>query len=207
MTLVAMVGVCAVGAAGTPASANWTTNGDATGMAWTTSTQIVGMSFIPASGASVSGVCTSSLPGRLFGPSLATGIGIANATLTFTSCSVGGSAAAYSCDPGRLDGLAYTAPNVQTTLVNVVCRVTKAGCGNSTTVTGGITISGSAPLTFRNATTPNFAAPNLGSGQTFTTTWTAGCLTGTAPGTFEFHIPSGAANYNVTSSFKPQITN
>jgi hypothetical protein len=201
-----LVAAALLGAA--PASALWTTNGTASGSAFSAGASVARLDVFASGGSGDFFVCTPSMAGSLFGPTRATGVGLATLTLAFASCTAsGGQPVAAKCDPAGLDATSYGAATSVTsaTLSGVRCRFTKAGCGNSTTVTGGITVSGSAAPTYGN-TTQQFSVPS--SGQTFAATWPSGCFSGTSPGTFRFVTPSGPGlSYAVTSSFKPQITN
>jgi hypothetical protein len=127
-------------------------------------------------------------------------------------CQISGMGAAVNCEPSVLsfgDGIAYSpSTNVATLQISgVECQITTAfGCGNSTTVTGGITVAGSYLETYGN-TSQQFAVQP--SGQSLSATWSGGgCLAGSSPGTAKWTNTSGTAlAYSVTSTFKPQISN
>jgi hypothetical protein len=199
------------------ASANWTTNGSASGAAFSGSSGASKLAVTPVGGAVQGITCTSSTnTGLLLGPSLASGSTLAAVTLLFGgTCQVAGQTAAVKCTDlgGMLAGTAYNpATSVTTgTLTGVSCVVVKTSgaCGNATTFTGGgITVTGSVSGTYGNTTqqlTVNTAGQNLAASWTST-----GCLQGTGTGTAtgQFTNASGtAAVYSVTSAFKPQVTN
>jgi hypothetical protein len=215
--------VCIVGAllvsafvGASSASANWTTNGDATGVAFSGSAGASKLG-VTATGSTVGvqGItCTSSSnTGSLFGPSLASGSGIASVLPIFGgTCQVVGQTAAVKCGNATLNGLTYSAvTNVSAgNLTGISCVVAKTSgaCGNATTFTGGgITVTGTVNGSYGNTSqqlTIDLAAQNLKASWNST-----GCLQGTGTGsaTGAFSNASGTAlTYSVTSAFKPQAT-
>jgi hypothetical protein len=194
------------------ASANWTTNGSASGTAFS-GTAGASLLNVATTGAALQGIrCnTSNNSGKLLGPSLASGNGIAGAiTLDFASCTVVGQNAAVKCDTTAtaLNALAYSPVTELSSgqVTGIKCGITKAACGNSTSVTGGITVTGSVNGTYGN-TTQQLSINTTG--QSLSVAWTAaGCLSGTSPGSGTFTNSSGTAlAYSTTSAFKPQATN
>jgi hypothetical protein len=224
-----IAGALIAGALGgaSPASANWTTNGSATGTAFTASSGTAKLTVTPVGAAAQGITCTtSSATGKLFGPSLASGNGIASVTPAFGgTCLVVGQTAAVKCGTSNLNGTSYNPvsnlTSGTTTGISCVIAKTSGACGNATTFTGGgITVTGSVTASYGNTTqqmTINQA------GQSLAASWNStGCLQGTGTGTASGQLlnatgstpggPCGGGTtgemvYSVTSAFKPQITN
>jgi hypothetical protein len=203
--------VCAlVGPAG--AAANWTTNGNSTGVTFG-GTGGPGILTVATTGAAPQGLSCAggSGGGKLLGPSSGSGTALATGFfVSLNTCKVVGQNAAVRCDTtnGVLNVTTYDPVTNITTGIgsNVTCFATKAGCGNSTTVTGGITGTGTLGGTYGN-TSQQLTVPTTG--QNLSVTWSgAGCLAGTSPGSGKLTNTSGTASvYGLTTAFKPQITN
>jgi hypothetical protein len=198
-------------ATATSASANWTTNGDATGTAFS-DTAGPSLMTVVTTGTAPQGVAVKKRSRwRRLLRGAATGIKIIAGIITvLEEAKVIGQTAAAQCDTTNeaFNGLAYSPAADLTSGQNsgITCVVTKAACGNSTTITGGITITGSVNETYGN-TSQQFAMPTTG--QNLVASWPgAGCLAGTSPGSVTWTNSSGTALTSaVTSAFKPQITN
>jgi hypothetical protein len=217
----ALIVTAATGASS--ASANWTTNGNATGATFTMTAGAAKWTFQPIGGSPQGFNCSSSsLHGKLFGPSLASGVAIATLDSQWNgACIVVGMTYAIKCatDSQTFDSLTYQPAMSLTTgsMRNIRCVIVKASgsCGNATTfnatgsATGtGITVTGTVNGTYGNTSqqlTINTAGQSLG------TSWSStGCLQGTGTGTASATLlnASGASLvYSTTSTFRPQITN
>jgi hypothetical protein len=203
------------------ASANWTTNGTATGM---TVEKQAGPALLSVTQNGVTQAFSCSA-GVTHGDVLGGGIGgdaLEKITTTrFTGCTGSGTADAIHCVPqaAKFDGVSYTPATSVTsgTLSGIECKIVKlnGACGNATTfnATGsasgaGITLTGSLPATYGNTSQQLQISAT---GQTLNVTWSSpGCLQGTGTGgaTGKLTNSSGTAlAYTVTSAFKPQITN
>ncbi|MCW2983318.1 MAG: hypothetical protein JWR63_888 [Conexibacter sp.] len=203
--------VAAALAGASSASANWTTNGSATGTPFSLAAAGgIQFKYNTTGAASLVYSCSSSsMAGVLNGPSLSSGTGIAQLTPSYAGCSAAGRFYATKCSLASLNAVAYNPATSLTSsvLANITCNVTWGGsCGNSTTVTGGITITGSVTTTYGNTTqqlTINTA------GQALSATWTSSaCYGGSQPASVQLTNSTGTAPiYTVSSAFKPQITN
>jgi hypothetical protein len=190
------------------ASANWTTNGSAGGTAFS-DTAGAALLTVTATGAAAQGLsCTSaSQLVTLTGP-------IVNFTLwdfdvwSFFGCRLVGQNAAVKCSGSSMfNGVTYAAPTTTGNLTGISCVVTKAACGNSTSVTGGITVTGTVNGSYNN-TTAKLTISNVG--QQLNVSWpSAGCLSGSSAGATGSLTDSAGASlvYSVTSSFVPNVTN
>jgi hypothetical protein len=203
-TLAALTSALAIAS---PASASWTTNGSPTGTPTTFSGGGTLLTIV-TTGASIQGISST-------GTHTFTGTTLNDATVydtdttIITAPKIVGQNAAAACDAGAMvNATAYSpATNVTTGVWSgISCRFTKAACGNSTTVTGGITVTGSVLATYGNTSQQ---LTYLTSGQSLTATWSgAGCLSGTSPATVKWTNATGTALVSgVTSSFKPQVSN
>jgi hypothetical protein len=211
--IAALLTLAAALAGSAPATANWTTNGTATGSAFSASTPSTRWQFHAAGGSSDIECAPSSLAGQLFGPSLASGSGIASVLPTYSSCSAGSIFLhAMKCSTESLNGIAYTAGTATTTAaLGVRCIIVKTNgaCGNATTFTGGgITLTGQVPVTYGNTSQSLTVSPI---GQTLAATWSVNACLGfwtPGPATVTLTNASGTALvYGLTSTFRPQITN
>jgi hypothetical protein len=215
LCLVGMLATSALAGA-TPASAGWTTNGSSTGLGTDFSGTAASSVFtVVTTGAGAQGIrCnTLSAAGHWHGSGVILPDGTRVATTTsfgFSACTEVGQNAAVRCDVTNMNQNAVSfSPATSVTLgtlTGVSCSVTKSACGNSTSVTGGITVTGSVNDTYGN--TSQQLSINT-TGQSLSVSWTAaGCLSGTSPGSGTFTNSSGTAlSASVTSAFKPQITN
>jgi hypothetical protein len=215
--LTAVAVVAASFAMTSAASANWTTNGSAGGSTSTSHTTRTSVFSISAFGAIIFQriTCTTShIHIVVFGPSLASGFGLASLVPSFSgTCQVVGQTAAVKCGNASFNGQSYTpAANVTSgSLTGISCVIAKTSgaCGNATTFTGGgITVTGSVNGSYGN-TSQQLTVDTAG--QTLKASWnSAGCLQGTGTGSATAAVANStgtALSYDVTSTFKPQITN
>jgi hypothetical protein len=193
------------------ASANWTTNGNATGVAATGAGIGGSLMTVVTTGAATQGIrCTDRDDVyKVYGPFPPSGITVEEYQFSFfTSCTLVGQNAAIKCGTASLNAVSYSAATNLTSgnVTGISCVITKAACGNSTSVTGGITLTGSFNVTYGN-TSQQLAIATAG--QSLSASWSgAGCLSGTSPGSVRFTNSSGTASLaSITSAFKPQITN
>jgi hypothetical protein len=205
------------------ASANWTTNGTASGIAfagtatknfWTV--KPVGRTLSTGWQCPFGGV-----DGILTGPSFS-GPAPVMGQLTFASSGcflISGMALwAVKCDSGSpFSGLSYSPVGSLTagSVASVRCVLVRVagGCGNATTFTGGgIVITGTLPVSYGN--TSQQLSVDI-PGQSLRATWTtASCLSGTGTGTATGGLIGDIMNgtglpvtYRATSTFRPNITN
>jgi hypothetical protein len=205
-------------AATSSASANWTTNGNSTGSTFFSSTFTATASaprwaIDPPDVFFITMVCNQAVvDGRLLGPSLTTGFGIATVALSFPVCA-GGLAAMQCATSSSLNAAAYAPLTnlVTAQIASISCLIVlrNGACGNPTTFTGGgITLTGQVPATYGN-TTQQLAIPVTP--QNITATWSGpGCMLGTGTSTTNVTLTNSsgtALTFGVTSGFKPQITN
>jgi hypothetical protein len=195
-----------------PATAIWTTNGDATGVQ-ATATAGSSKLAVAASGAATQGIScermdrTWNVTGNLSDGHWDKG------ETGFTTCLIVGQAATARCDATEVGTALSYAPVTNVTsyaLSGISCRFTKASgaCGNSTTVTGGITVTGSVNAAYGNTSQQLTIATT---GQSLAATWSSpGCLQGTGSSGAPSALTNGSGTaliYSVTSSYKPQISN
>jgi hypothetical protein len=205
-------------AATATASANWTTNGNSTGSTFFSSTftataDAPRWAIDPPDVFFITMGCNQAvLDGRLQGPSLTTGLGMASIALTFPVCA-GGLTAMRCATTSTLNAVAYVPLTnvVSGQVAGISCLIVlrNGACGNPTTFTGGgITLTGQVPATYGN-TTQQLTIPVTPQG--ITATWSGpGCMLGTGPGTSNVTLTNSsgtALTFGVTSGFKPQITN
>jgi hypothetical protein len=200
-------------AASAPATANWTTNGTATGSPFSGSAPSTRWQFHTPGISSNIECAPSSLTGLLFGPSLASGSGIASVLPAYSNCSAGSIFLhAMKCSAEPLNGITYTAGTATTAAaLGIRCIIVKTNgaCGNATTFTGGgITLSGQVPVTYGNTSQSMTVSPT---GQTLAATWSVNACLGfgiPGPASVTLTNTSGTALvYGLTSTFRPQITN
>jgi hypothetical protein len=207
--LAVLVGVLALVS---PASANWTTNGDATGRLFTSAAAGGAKFDIVTSGFGVPGiVCLGAdLPGRLFGGGAA-GFDLAMTEPGFAGCGMGGQTAVARCGASGWNGVSYDSSTQLAAgwIGLTACNFIKpnGGCGNSTTITGGLVISGTVDTAYANVT--DRFETSVYPGQNLVASWTGpGCMQGTSPALAKLTNTSGTALvYPVTGTFVPQITN
>jgi hypothetical protein len=195
--------------------AHWTTNGTPTGTIPYTMSAGPSLLSISAPGGGLQGfTCMSTSAAKtihnkdIVRPD-GTKIGTQH-VVNSAGCNLGGLNAAVSCDTAFTyeDGVSYSPSTNVTTLhiTGIFCQITKPGCGNSTTVTGGITVTGSYLAEYGNTSQQLAISPT---GQSLVANWSSsGCLSGTSPGAATLTNNLGTALvYSVTSAFKPQISN
>jgi hypothetical protein len=192
-----------------PASANWTTNSDASGRAVNSNMSGGALITVNPTGAASQGIsCTdASMSGALLAGG-SSGAQLMYQVFDFGGCKVVGQNAAARCVASWFAATVYDPAMSLTTgsFTAVGCQFTKAACGNSTTITGGISITGSVPVSYGN-TNQQMTIPTTG--QNLSAAWTGmGCLMGSSPAYTTLKSATGtAATYAVSSAFKPQITN
>jgi hypothetical protein len=209
-SLVVLAVVAGALSSASPVAANWTTNSDATGRTFSGGAVGGALFTVVTTGAAAQGItCTTAdVIGGLFGGG-ASGSNIAGLDLGWGGCKIAGQNAATKCATTDYDATSYD-PSTSTTagsLASVSCVFTKVGCGNSTSITGGISITGSAVGTYGN--TSQALTISLWPSQNLTASWPgAGCLSGTSPGLAKLSNTSGTAlKHSISGTFKPQITN
>lgn len=218
-----LVGLASV----SPASANWTTNGNATG----TTVVLLGegdLLTVHAGGASAQGLtCSGSTSDSLVMGSSSSGNGLIRALdilgkIVDLGCKVQGLFGSKRRCGGSPTGNAISYnPSTSVTTMSVTgihCTIVKTNgsCGNATTfnstgsTTGaGITVSGSVPATYGN-TSQALAVGT--SGQNLNVSWSStGCMQGTGTGTAIATLTNSSGT-SLTFEFPPgtevaQITN
>jgi hypothetical protein len=210
------------------ASAEWTTNGNSTGLTLHATAGPSLLNVSPVGGAVQGLSCPlSSLDVHLYGPSLASGNTVGHVTPTFTrnagtgtECQAAGVNYSWRCTPtmASLNAVAYY-PLTGITVGNVSsihCQIVKlsGACGNATTfnATGsasgaGITVSGQVPGTYTNG---NGQLTVTSTGQSLSALWSSpGCLQGTGTGTAsgQFSGAGGAELVYTTTGTRGTITN
>jgi hypothetical protein len=214
LTLVAVLG--ALGAAPASASANWTTNGSATGTAFTMTAGSASWTFHPPGTVSQRYSCSnSSATGALFGSS-SSGTRLMDWLPAFNGfCAVAGMPFGFKCEVMPFNGASYAPGTSVTTgtMASFVCLMAKGACGNTTTynATGPnspIVISGQVGATYGN-TSQQLTIPLTG--QALNARWQSpGCIQGTGTGATTVTLTSGtgtALTFAATGTFRPQITN
>jgi hypothetical protein len=198
-----------VAAGASVASATWTTNGSASGTAFTGSAAGGARFALTNSTGTASGItCTgATLGGSLLGTAI-DGPLLGSLTPAFTSCQVVGQSAKVGCTTTVVDGYSYTAPTA-TFVTGLSCLVAKTSgaCGNTTTLAGGISIKGALLPTYGN-TSQLLTLGNTS--ESMSATWSgAGCLAGT-PGSGDnatlLNTSGTSLGYGTTSAFKPQLS-
>jgi hypothetical protein len=187
------------------ARSNWTTNGTATGTPFTSSAGISLFRLYNATGTVAGWACANTTLSGILKGSGASGIGLATVTPGFGTCLVAGTPIPMQCGAASLNGLTYAAPTTFASISGITCVVWPTACGNATTLTGGITITGSMSATYGN-TSQQLTVPVAG--EALGATWPPSCMGSPASVSAQFFSPSGVAPvYGMTSTFRPQITN
>jgi hypothetical protein len=204
-----LAGAVLAGALGSvaPALGSWTTNGPGTFAG--TAPASIAVAVENSSGTlRAAASCASTMAGSLKA-SQASGVGIGTFLPTFTNCfSLAGPSVAMKCGSMSLSAISFTAPVAAISLSSVQCDLVMPyiNCGNATTVSGGIVATGTLTGTYNN-TVAAFTIPN---NSYLSATWPAGCVMPphVAGDTARFaSVGNPYARYNVSSSFRPLITN
>jgi hypothetical protein len=192
-------------------AATWTTNGSVLGTPFTATSGAAKLT-VSAPGFAAQGItCTTKGVEGTVTKDLASWM---HMTIKLGGiCLVVGQTAAVKCSTTAVFTAASYNPATNVTSgaatgISCVVAKTNGACGNATTFTGGgITVTGSVPITYGNTSQQLVSNP---SGQALSVSWSGpACLTGTGTGTAtgQFTNASGTASVDTMNSvYRPQIT-
>jgi hypothetical protein len=189
------------------AGAIWTTNGSASGTAFTASAGTTRFAMRNSSGVTLGLTCTSSaLAGSLLGTSADQLLG--TVTPSFSGCQLVGQSVKTACDAVDLLGFSFAAPSASL-VSGIACRAVKlsGACGNATTVAGGINIVGTLGPSYNN-TSQQLTYGNTAQSILATATG-VGCVGGALATGDNTTLTSGSGTslvYSTTSAYKPQMS-